>query len=126
MSDSLHTILKRQLNKLGVNDLSCPPDSEIWSQLLQRVSLTYTQADDDRYRLERSLTVASEEMQEEISERNQAQQSLLEANRQLERAHDLLGSTLEHVLGTVQRGASREEIVIALRSAEAEFKKLKG
>jgi len=125
MTEPLHDVLQRQLKKLGVTDPSCPPDAEIWTQVLQRVSLTYTQADDDRYRLERSLTLASEEMQEEISERQQAQQSLLEANAQLERAHQLLGSTLEHVLGTVHRGAAREEIIIALREAEEAFNNLK-
>jgi adenylate cyclase len=60
----IHRLLKRQLKKiLGRDDLT-PPSLDQWQQFLERVSHTYTEADQERYTLERSLSLSSEEMQE--------------------------------------------------------------
>ncbi|WP_167367285.1 sensor domain-containing diguanylate cyclase [Solemya elarraichensis gill symbiont] len=59
----MHRLLSRQLRKLGLTDTSSP-DAEQWGGLLQRISDTYQQADDDRYLLERSLQTSSDELQE--------------------------------------------------------------
>lgn len=58
----MHRLLARQLRKLGL-DASAGPDDEQWEALLARVSDAYQQADDDRYTLERSLQISSDEMQ---------------------------------------------------------------
>src|SRR6185369_10877037 len=59
----LHPVLSRQLRKLGLAEDSAP-DAEAWRKLLERVSQTYAEADQDRYMLERSLSVCSKEMTE--------------------------------------------------------------
>jgi signal transduction histidine kinase/DNA-binding response OmpR family regulator len=58
----LHPMLARQLRKLGLTEDAVPTDAAAWAQLLERVSRGYTDADNDRYTLERSLTVSSAEM----------------------------------------------------------------
>ncbi|MES9958886.1 MAG: EAL domain-containing protein [Sedimenticola sp.] len=58
----MHRLLKRQLRKLGI-DPAQEPTRQQWSTLLERISETYQQSDDDRYLLERSLQVSSDEMQ---------------------------------------------------------------
>lgn len=59
----LHPLFSRQLARLGI-DPEKPPSPEAWARLLERVSLTYTEADEARYLLERSLEMSSREMQE--------------------------------------------------------------
>ncbi len=61
----MHPLLARQLKKAGLNELVSPqPESDMWQGLLGRVSQSYTEADQDRYLLERSLSISSREMQE--------------------------------------------------------------
>ncbi len=59
----MHKLLSRQLRKLDLNDTTAP-DNVTWEKFLQRISATYQQADDDRYLLERSLQISSDELQE--------------------------------------------------------------
>lgn len=56
----MHRLLARQLRKLGLN--SGVPDQESWEQFKELVAETYDSADKDRYILERSLEISSEEM----------------------------------------------------------------
>ena len=58
-----HSLLLRQLKKLGL-DPSTPPDPSVWETFLNEVEHSYSAADDDRYLLERSLAISSSEMQE--------------------------------------------------------------
>ncbi|MES9857060.1 MAG: diguanylate cyclase [Sedimenticola sp.] len=58
----MHRLLTRQLRKLGLNETS-PPSEPQWDNLIRMISNTYQQSDDDRYLLERSLQVSSDEMQ---------------------------------------------------------------
>lgn len=58
-----HSILSRQLRKLGLGPETAP-DREQWAQFLDRVNSSYMGADLDRYTLERSLRLSSEEMRE--------------------------------------------------------------
>ncbi len=62
MNQDLNQILARQLRKLGL-DAQRPPDAETWAKLLSVIDRTYHDADQDRYTLERSLAISSEEMQ---------------------------------------------------------------
>ena len=57
-----HRLLSRQLKKLGLRE-TAPPDPEAWTALLDRISATYAEADQDRYTIERSLEISSREMQ---------------------------------------------------------------
>ena len=60
---NLHAVLKHQLKKLGLN-ASIVPSTEAWHNFLNYASLAYQEADKDRYLLERSLAISSQEMQE--------------------------------------------------------------
>jgi PAS domain S-box-containing protein len=53
-----------------------------------------------------------------------ANQSLDHTNRQLRRAHELLGSTVEQMTDLIQRGSSTEELKDSLEFIQQELKKL--
>lgn len=59
----MHSLLKRQLKKSGVLDGNAP-EPEAWQRLLERIDQSYAEADQERYLLERSLSISSREMQE--------------------------------------------------------------
>jgi diguanylate cyclase (GGDEF)-like protein/PAS domain S-box-containing protein len=61
MNKGLNRLLVRQLRKLGL-DAQRPPDAVIWSNLLSVIDQAYRDADQERYTLERSLAISSEEM----------------------------------------------------------------
>lgn len=61
MNADLHRLLARQLRKLGL-DAQRPPAAATWPDLLSSIDQTYRDADLDRYTLERSLAISSEEM----------------------------------------------------------------
>jgi PAS domain S-box-containing protein len=58
-----HRLLRRQLKKIGLDEQQ-PPSSAEWQQVLERIDRSYQEADQDRYLLERSLAISSQEMQE--------------------------------------------------------------
>ncbi len=60
----MHSLLTRQLKKTGLTQPVPGPQSEAWQALLERVSQSYIEADQERYLLERSLNISSREMQE--------------------------------------------------------------
>ncbi len=60
----MHPLLKRQLKRLGASDPATPPPLENWGKLLERISNAYTEADQGRELLERSLALSSREMQQ--------------------------------------------------------------
>jgi diguanylate cyclase (GGDEF)-like protein len=59
----LHPVLQRQLKKLGLL-VSVPPDAKDWARFLERLDRSYQDYDQDRYLVERSLVVSSEEMRD--------------------------------------------------------------
>ena len=58
---TLHPLLVRQLARAGVDMRSAPAELRA---VFERVSVTYANTDQDRYRLERSIAISSEEMSE--------------------------------------------------------------
>jgi len=58
----LQPLLTRQLKRLGLEHEAGAPDAELWRELLQRVSRAYEEHDQERYLLERSQDLASQEM----------------------------------------------------------------
>jgi len=60
----MHPLLKRQIKRVGSADLTIPPSPEKWDQLVERISNAYTEADQGRELLERSLALSSKEMQQ--------------------------------------------------------------
>ena len=62
MDGDLHPELLRQLRRLGIAADGAGPPPEAWAKLLQRMRRAYADADQDRYLLERSRDLASQEM----------------------------------------------------------------
>lgn len=58
----MHSVLARQLRRLGLDLANPPPNLEVWSQLLERINAFYDDADRSRYLMERSLEMSSAEM----------------------------------------------------------------
>jgi PAS domain S-box-containing protein len=70
-----HRTLTRQLKNLGLDGAA--PSLESWEKVKEIVSKTYTEADQERYLLERAMELSSQEM--------------LEINQRLERAQEIAG-----------------------------------
>jgi PAS domain S-box-containing protein len=64
MAEPIHPLLLRQLRRLGLDAATAPADAAAGSRLLERVGRAYTEAEQDRYLLERSQEIASAEMAE--------------------------------------------------------------
>lgn len=59
----MHSLLNRQLRKSGLSRDE-GPEHESWNDFLERIDKAYREFDQDRYLLERSLRISSEEMQD--------------------------------------------------------------
>ena len=57
----MHKLLRRQLKKLKLDDVS-PPDLKAWHKLLRKINASYQTSDHDRHKLLRSLAKSSAEM----------------------------------------------------------------
>lgn len=68
----MNPVLARQLRRLGIDPENPPADPEVWTSFIERVDRAYEDGDRTRYRLERSLEMSSQEMQQlydELEER---------------------------------------------------------
>src|SRR5258708_7023047 len=79
----LQPLLERQLTRCKAT-ADAVPSQQTWQALLERISQTYAQADQDRYLSERSLSISNQEMRAEISERKRAEAALQRAHSELE------------------------------------------
>jgi diguanylate cyclase (GGDEF)-like protein/PAS domain S-box-containing protein len=64
MSLDIHPLLRRQLKRIGVAPEAVGVQDAAWAELLQRVSRAYDDHDQERYLLERSQSLVSQEMSE--------------------------------------------------------------
>src|SRR5262249_33605962 len=124
----LHPLLERQLARSGIADASASPLAENWQRLLEKVSQTYTEADQERYLLERSLETSTNEMQTELTERKkvkaalqQAHEGLTRQNQQLARVNELFRVTMELMEVAIRRGANTEDLLKQLSVMQREF-----
>ncbi len=76
-----HPLLGRQLKRLGLTREQPPSDTESWCAFLDRVEEIFTEADEDRYTLERSLSISSEEMRELYDSLKHSSETALAAER---------------------------------------------
>ncbi len=60
----LHPLLERHLRRAGLGRETTPVGLEQWQGLLERISRAYSEADDNRYLLTRSLSISSREMED--------------------------------------------------------------
>ena len=77
----MHYALQRQLRRLGLDPQTLPVDLATWQEFLERVSRSYTDADQERYLMERSLTLSSRELLELYNQQSQESEARLQAER---------------------------------------------
>jgi len=82
----MHSVLKRQLRKLGLSQ-DIIPDNETWNKFLERVNSFYKSTDQDRYLMQRSSKISNDEMRTLNNELEQA----LDHLRQLSMTDELTG-----------------------------------
>jgi signal transduction histidine kinase len=112
----MHRLLKRQLRKRGLTP-DASPDSASWQALLELISTSYEESDQDRYTLERSLALSSEEMQalyQKQKDSYEARQSaILDALPDQLYLVDDKGEVLEVLAGIDARNRPRQEPITA-------------
>ncbi|MFB3133306.1 MAG: PAS domain S-box protein, partial [Rhodothermales bacterium] len=81
-----HRVLQRQMKKFGVEPDHPPRTQEAWARFLEHVDRFYHEADQDRYLLERSLSISSREMREIYEKLLEASESRVAAERNRLRA----------------------------------------
>ncbi|MEO8392200.1 MAG: PAS domain S-box protein [Chloroflexota bacterium] len=73
-----HPLLENNLNEVGFEADALPTDLNSWKAFLESLSLTFTQTEQDRSLLEGSLSRASEEMRQEITDRKKVEEAFAE------------------------------------------------
>ena len=126
-----HPTLDRQLRRLRLEtgDL---PDAAQWAEMLERIAATYTTADTERYLLERSFTISSDEMQELYRNlrRREAEQAALSrvaiavaSDEDPAQVFDLVAEEAARLFGAdggrVVRFAGQEGVVVGAWGADA-------
>jgi len=97
----LHPLLLRQLKRSGLGTEQFPAGSPL-GELFERVSRSYAEADQDRYTLERSLSVSSEEMRTLYDELKRTSESRLAESEQ--RYRSVVETVQEVIFNTNARG----------------------
>ena len=87
--NSQHSLLLRQLAKLGLNDTTMP-NLAVWQTFLSKIDETYKEEDQSRYLLERSLALSSEEMQQLYENLRGYSEQLAQEKGKLERTNRAL------------------------------------
>ncbi|WP_438006597.1 PP2C family protein-serine/threonine phosphatase [Sorangium sp. So ce321] len=92
-------LLARQLRRLGLEDLSEPPDRETWSKVVARISEHYRHVADDRSLLTRSLDLSTNEMgalhRQLLAERDRLRSVVVAIGDALTLFHDAANSQVE-------------------------------
>ncbi len=86
----MHPLLIRQLKRLGLESAAAPASLEAWQHLLERVSRSYTESDQGRELLERSIALSASEMQELNEQLRRTSESQLTEER--DKLHTVLRS----------------------------------
>ena len=91
----MNPLLARQLRRLGLSEAATPTDPAVWSNLLERIGQSYEDAEQNRYLLERSLQISSQEMREVYEElKHRSEERELEQETQLQAVVDSLSDGL--------------------------------
>ena len=98
----MHPLLKRQLKRLGASDPATPPPLENWGKLLERISNAYTEADQGRELLERSLALSSREMQQLYDDLRRTSETRLKYEQ--ERTKMIVDHALDAVISVNEDG----------------------
>ncbi len=98
----MHPLLKRQITRVGSSDLTVPSSPEMWNQLLERISNAYTEADQGRELLERSLALSSKEMQQLYDNLRQTSETRL--RNEQERTKMIVDCALDAIISVNEAG----------------------
>ena len=91
----MNPLLARQLRRLGLSEAVSPTDPAVWKNLLERIERSYEDADQNRYLLERSLQISSQEMREVYDELKQrSEEQAVEQETRLKAVVDSLSDGL--------------------------------
>jgi len=115
--DSLHPLLARQLRRCGIDPSQPPAEETAWRAFLQSVGRAYREADDERYTVERSLLLSSDEMA-------QLNASLRESQIKLEAERDKLAvanAALARENQQIQAIASCAPVAMAMLDRELRY-----
>ncbi|MCB0364799.1 MAG: GHKL domain-containing protein [Bdellovibrionaceae bacterium] len=105
MKKKPHRMLERQLRKAHLQADQLPKEMDQWLSLLERISQTYLQAEQDRYLLERSLKISSEEIR-------QSQEQM---------AHNAKLASLGEMAGGIAHEINNPLTIIAIQVEKLEF-----
>lgn len=83
----LHALLIRQLRRLQLGPEVAPSPTQ-WTSLLERISRTYGEADQDRYTLERSIELSGTEMRDLYVALAREHDALLEKRQRIQASFD--------------------------------------
>ena len=108
----MHRVLERQLRKIGIS-ADRAPTAEQWKKLLERVDLAYTEADQDRYTVERSLELSSTEMRKRFTTLRETQEQLVLASRKAGMAD--VATAVLHNVGNVLNSVNVSATIISDR-----------
>jgi len=77
----MHPLLQRQLKRLALSENTPPSNAVAWQEFLNHISRSYTEADQERYLMERSLTLSSREMLKLYEQQRQETETRLATER---------------------------------------------
>ena len=77
----MHSLLARQLKRVGLDEQHPPSSLEAWGELLERIDRSYVEADQGHALLERSLALSSKEMQDLYAQLKQTSDTQLARER---------------------------------------------
>lgn len=100
----MHSLLHRQLKRLNLSETKYPDSIAEWHSLINVLSKTYAENDQDRYLHNRSIELSSRELMSLNATLIETQQQLLDAARKAGRA-DIAASVL-HNIGNILNSAN--------------------
>ncbi len=98
----MHAILQRQLQRLGFTDQSPPLDTKDWQAFLIKLNQTYTEFEQSRALLERSLSISNQEMQELLQETRDASERRIKGEQA--QTQTIIDSALDVIVGMDRDG----------------------
>jgi len=117
----MHDILQRQLKREGLAQAALPASQDAWAAFLEDVDRAYTQSEQDRYLLERSLEVSSREMKEINDKLTVEREQLQKRNQQFARVYEFARSTLDQMNDTLLQGADKVELMVYVTDMKREL-----
>lgn len=104
--ETSNRLLDRQLRKRDLSRDRLPSDERVWADLLEAIARTYTEAEQGRELIERSLAISSDEMQG-LYTRHRAISACAQALLLNDNEQDAVTAALEAILGSTGASCAR-------------------